>query len=191
MAGWRKNKETEITMSPEDLNTKHFLEVLHQRTAGNTEVQVSMYEVGAALGLAKIEAGALAEELMVAGLVELRTLAGGISITHEGMVSLGISPPAAPSVNSGRQFSKGPNASTADCELLNHLLGDIRASLSGLKTEYQQLEEIIIDIKTIEVQLLSPSPKIAVFRELLRSLHASFTTLGNASMAANLEPLIR
>lgn len=179
-------------MNPEDLNTKHFLEILHQSTAGNTEIQVSMHEVGAAMGLTKIEAGALAEELMVAGLVELRTLAGGISITREGLETLGISPPAAPpSVNSGRQFSKGPNASTADCELLNNLLSTIRASLSGIKTEYRQLEEIIIDIKTIEVQLLSPSPKIAVFREVLRSLHASFLALGNATMAANLEPLIR
>ena len=178
-------------MNPENLNTKHFLEVLHQRTAGSTEAQVSMYEVGATMGLAKIEAGALAEELMVAGLVELRTLAGGISITREGMGILGVSPPATPPANGDRQFSKGPNASTADCELLTHLLDDIKASLSGLQAKYQQLEEIVIDIKTIEVQLLSPKPKIAIFRELLRSLHGSFSTLGKAAMAARLESLIR
>ncbi|MDK9705716.1 MAG: hypothetical protein OEL83_01590 [Desulforhopalus sp.] len=178
-------------MGLENHNTKLFLEFLHQMTSGNTETQVSMYEVGTAMGLAKVEAGALAEELMVAGLVELRTLAGGISITHEGMETLGVSQPAAYSANIGQQLSKDSIASTTDCQLLKHLLDDIKANLYEMKPEYQQLEEIIIDIKTIEVQLLSPRPKNAVFRELLRSLHASFVTLGNAAMAANLETLSR
>jgi aspartate racemase len=49
-----------------------------------------MYEVGRSLGLGKVEAGALAEELMVAGLVELKTLAGAITITADGLRYLGL-----------------------------------------------------------------------------------------------------
>jgi hypothetical protein len=178
-------------MNLDELNSKSFLEELHRQTKGNMESQVSMYEVGASIGLAKGEAGSLAEGLMVAGLVELRTLSGGISITCEGLTALGISPvPVITSSDSEQRFSNGPVADKTDCELLCRLVDTIKSNLSGLKMEYQQLEEIIIDLKTIEVQLLSPSPKIAVFRELLRSLHHSFQKIGYQVMTAKLAPLL-
>ncbi len=82
-------------MDSEDLKSKDYLEELYRQTGGDVEVQVSMYDVGAAIGLDKTEAGSLAEQLMVQGQTELRTLAGGISITPEGLAVLGISTPVA------------------------------------------------------------------------------------------------
>jgi hypothetical protein len=178
-------------MNLDDLNKKSFLEELHRQTKGVIASQVSMYEVGAAIGLAKGEAGSLAEGLMVEGLVELRTLSGGISITREGLAALGISAPATSSSDNEQRFSDGPVAGKADREILCHLVDGMKSNLAGLKMEYQQLEEIIIDLKTIEVYLLSPSPKVAVFRELLRSLDNAFQAIGNKAMTAKIAPLLR
>ncbi len=177
-------------MNLEEQNTKYFLEELQRRIIGDMQSQVSMYEVGAAIGLAKSEAGSLAEKLMVAGLVELRTLSGGISITREGLASLGISAPAAPTSDGVQRLSDGPTANKTDREILGHLMDVMKSCLSGVKTEYRQLEEIIIDLKTLEVQLLSPSPKVAVIRELLRSLHNAFQVIDNRSVPAKLAPHI-
>lgn len=177
-------------MSLEDLNVKNFLEELHRQTKGDLQSQSSMYEVGASIGLAKGEAGSLAETLMVEGLVELRTLSGGISITREGLSSLGISA-ACPSANTDQRFSNDLIANKDDLAILCRLIDTMKTSLSGLKMEYNQLEEIIIDLKTIEVQLISPAPKVAVFRELLRSLHSSFQVIDNKTVTSQLAPLIR
>ncbi|MBU1568243.1 MAG: hypothetical protein KJ630_21800 [Proteobacteria bacterium] len=178
-------------MSLDDPSVRTFLEELHRRTIGDMQAQASMYEVGAAMGLGKSEAGTLAEELMVAGLVELRTLSGGISITLEGLSFLGIAAPTTTSADTNQKFSDGPAANKADREILCRLIDTMKTSLSGLKTEYKQLEEIIIDLKTIEVQLLSPFPKVAILRELLRSLHSSFQAIGNKALTALLAPHIR
>jgi hypothetical protein len=150
-----------------------------------------MYEIGAAIGLAKNEAGSRAEELMVAGLVELRTLAGGISITPEGLASLGITAPSPPSPDQNLRFSTGPVFNAADRRLLDGLVEEIKGCLSGEKIAYVLLEGIILDLKTIEVHLLSPSPKVAVVRELLRSLHDSFQATDRKAITAKLAELIR
>lgn len=177
-------------MSYKEESIKYFLEELNRQSMGDLQCQVSMYEVGASIGLTKGEAGSLAEELMVAGLVELRTLSGGISITREGLTTLGISPPPTINTDATQGFSAGPTANKADCQLLDRLVDTVKSSISGVKMEYQHLEEIVIDLKTIEVQMLSPSPKIAVFRELLRSLHSVFQALDNKALADKCKALI-
>ena len=178
-------------MSLDELSIKNFLEELHRQTKGDLQSQVSMYEVGALMSLAKSEAGSLAEELMVAGLVELRTLSGGISITREGLSSLGITTPTAPAEGMNQKFSNGPAANKADREILYRLIDTMKTCLSEVKMEYTRLEEIIIDLKTLEVQLLSPAPKVAVCRELLRSLHASFQVIDNKTVTSQLAHLTR
>lgn len=169
---------------------KSLLMELYLKTKGDLQQTVSMYDLGASLGLAKAAAGAAAEELMVEGLVELRTLSGGISITAEGLAALGIAP-AAPLVSPGqeRRLSKGPVLDDGDRELLQQLLADLRACAGNGKT-IAQLEEMLIDIKTIEVQLLSPAAKSAIIREVLRSLHAALDKGGDNVMAGRLSTLI-
>ncbi len=178
-------------MHLDDLSNKSFLEELYRQTKGDLQSQASMYEVGASMGLAKGEAGSLAEELMVAGLVELRTLSGSVSITREGLSSLGIAAPAAPAEGVNQKFSDGPAANKADREILSRLIDTMKTCLSEMKMEYTRLEEIIIDLKTLEVQLMSPAPKVAVCRELLRSLHTSFQVIDNKTVTSQLAPLIK
>ncbi len=177
-------------MNLDDVTSKSFLTELHQQTKGDMHALVSMYEVGAAIGLAKGEAGARAEELMVAGLVELRTLAGGISITPEGLAVLGIAVPNSPAANQDLRLSSGPVLNAADRRRLEDLVEEIKQGLPGTKLASALLEGVIFDLKTIEVHQLSPRPKVAVVRELLRSLLESFQAGDSKTIVTKLTALI-
>lgn len=177
-------------MDIDDLNIKGYLEELYRQTGGDTEVQVSMYDLGAAIGLEKAEAGSLAEQLMVHGQVELRTLAGGISITPEGLAVLGITVPTPHSAENALHLGDGPVADETDRRTVHLLSEEIKNEISGLSLEYDLLEEIVMDLKTIEVHMLSPRPKIAVLREIFRSLQNTFETAKIGKTAAQLRTII-
>ena len=65
-------------------NSTHFLTALHQKAGGDTGFVVSMYEIGEAIGMDRDLAQKTAESLMGEGLVEIKTLSGGIGITESG-----------------------------------------------------------------------------------------------------------
>jgi hypothetical protein len=159
-------------MTSDELTKRNFLDIVYRQTDGDPSAQVSMYEAGAALGLEKSGAGLLAEGLMVEGLVELRTLSGGISITNEGMACLGYSARGS-SVTAEPQLGTGELLTQEDRDLLAKLNAEIQAAVSSRQLDYALVEELVIDLKTIEVQLLSPRAKTMIIREVLRSLQTS------------------
>jgi hypothetical protein len=177
-------------MDIDDFKIKGFLEELFRQTGRDTEARVSMYDVGAAIGLDKAEAGSLAEQLMVRGQAELRTLAGGISITPEGLAILGISVATPQSAKSSLRLSDGPIADDADRRTVQLLMEEIKNEIPSLNLEYELLEEIVVDLKTIEVHMLSPSPKISVLREIFRSLQNALATTAAGKAAAQLKTMI-
>lgn len=177
-------------MDIDDLKIKGFLEELYRQTGRDTETRVSMYDVGAAIGLDRAEAGSLAEQLMVQGQAELRTLAGGISITPEGLAILGISVATPQSAKSSLRLSDGPIADDADRRTVQLLMEEIKNEIPSLNLEYELLEEIVVDLKTIEVHMLSPSPKISVLREIFRSLQNALATTAAGKAAAQLKSMI-
>ena len=159
-------------MTSDELTKRNFLDIVYRQTDGDPSAQVSMYEAGAALGLEKSGAGLLAEGLMVEGLVELRTLSGGISITNEGMACLGYSARGS-SVTAEPQLGTGELLTQEDRDLLAKLNAEIQAAVSSRQLDYALVEELVIDLKTIEVQLLSPRAKTMIIREVLRSLQTA------------------
>ena len=177
-------------MDIEDLNLKGYLEELYRQTGGDTEVQISMYELGGAIGYNKAEAGSLAEQLMVQGQVELRTLSGGISITPDGLATLGIATPPSQAAQSAQKLSHGPVVDDTDRQLVRLLVDNVKSKISGLDLGYDLLEELVLDLKTIEVHMLSPKPKTAVLRELFRSLHNALDTAKAENIGAQLRAII-
>jgi hypothetical protein len=173
-------------MNKDDITISGYLDELYRVSGGDTEARVSMHEIGISIGLDHTEAGKIAENLMVQGLVELKTLAGGIAITDEGLAFLGLSP-ASPAKQAGESLhlSDGPEASPADHEVIEKLLTQLKKTVAAAEFDYQLLEELVIDIKTLEIQLLSPRAKITIIREILRSLHSSLTKTDQSS-----DPLI-
>ena len=179
-----------MTTSDGGQTARALLMELYQNTRGDMQQTVSMYDLGATMGLSKAEAGAAGEELMMAGWAELRTLSGGIAITVEGMTALGIAA-TAPVAASGeqRRLGPGPLLDSDDRCLLETSLAEIRASLCPGQS-VGKVEELIIDIKTLEVQLLSPAAKTAIVREILRSLAEALASGGDAGAASRLQRIV-
>jgi hypothetical protein len=160
-----------------DPDVNRYMIELHSATQGDTGVQVSMYEVGSSMGMDKGEAGALAESLIVEGWVELVSLSGAISLTPQGLEVLEVSGSVQGATVVPLQLGSGPVLEKSGSEAVETILSEIKSLFEKKNIPYDSLEEIIIDIKTIELQLLSPRPKLEVVRELLRSLMDVFITL--------------
>jgi hypothetical protein len=168
---------------------QRYLFELYQMTAGDVGAQVSMFEVGAAVGLEKTEAGKLAEELIGDGLAEVKTLSGGIGITAEG-IQRAQAGGAGQSAAAEFSLGGGPVLEQEAAAVLSSILADVKARLSKTGATYDRLEEMVMDLKTMDVQLLSPRPKTAIVRETLRSLHSVFSTIGDSALSERLGKII-
>ncbi|MDT8380207.1 MAG: hypothetical protein RQ739_15085 [Desulfotignum sp.] len=147
-----------------------YLNQLCTLTQGDPGTQVSMYDIGAALGLDKSAAGTLAESLFIQDLAELKTLSGGIAITVNGLKALGKSSPSSP-LNQVLSLGRNPVLNSEKKELATGLLAEIKKVLENENKSYEWMEEVVMDIKSMEVQLLSPKPKTGIVREIFNSLH--------------------
>lgn len=171
------------TITPE---ANAFLFQLYSMAKGDPLVQVSMYEVGEILGLEKGDAGSLAEALFIEGHAELKTLSGGIGITRQGLKALDMKIDYRG--DEGLQLGGGPVMEDQGKDSLEKILEEIKAFMGGVKTPYGQLEAMVMDIKTIETQMMSPQPKTEIIREILRSIAASLS--GDGDLKGKLDALI-
>lgn len=169
--------------------TRTFLAELIRRTQGNPDATISMYDVGAALGLEKPQAGKLAEEVLAEGWAEIKTLSGAIGVTAEGMIAAGATEGVAPN-GEGICLGNGPLVLYDDCAGVEQVLGWIKETLNDLTLPYEALEEIVMDLKTAQVQLLSPRPKTAIVKEVLRSLQDGLHRAGATDTAARVQQFI-
>jgi hypothetical protein len=167
-------------MTSDELRVKTYLETVYDRCDRDMEQQVSMYAAGEAIGLEKNEAGALAEELMVEGLLELKTLAGNVSLTSEGLAFLGIAAQQGPDRTGVARLGSDAVVNEADLQLLEQLVEGIKKVTCARPMEFALLETVVFDLKTLEVQLLSPRPKTAIIREVLADIR---DTLADAQLA--------
>ncbi len=166
-----------------------FLYELYTMTQGDTSARVSMYDIGAALGLEKTAAGSMAESLFIQGYAELKTLSGSISITVEGLGALDIDLPEGTG-GSGLNLGKGQVIEASGHEIVNRLLSDVKKEMAQGKKAYPQMEEVVMDIKTIEVQMLSPKPKTSIIKEIFRSLHQNLKQSSSPALTEKLHTII-
>lgn len=175
-----------------DLDTaeaKSFLLELYNMTSGDTSTQASMFDVGAALGLEKAEASAMAEELIVQGLADIVTLSGGIGITAQGLEVLQLEGVSV--AGQAVPLSTAPVVDADGRQAIEQMVTAIRTSVSQHgAASFEDLEEVVIDLKTIETQLLSPAAKTAVLREILRSLRSALARMGIKECTAQLDAMI-
>lgn len=167
--------------------TERYLVALFEGTQGDTTPQISMYEVGSAIGLEKTEAGKVAEELISQGLAEIRTLSGGIGITADGVAAAraaGAGGDVAPAIQA---LGPGPVLTQTDRQTVAAALDAVRKEIAALSQPFEKLETLVLDIKTADVQLLSPQPKTAVIREVLRALQNELETMGRGELAGRLK----
>jgi hypothetical protein len=173
------------TMDPQ---AEKYLDELFKLSKGKVDRQVSMFDIGTVMGLEKDAARKIAEDLIAEGLAEIKTLSGGIGITLQGIEtaqSLG-------GVSSGTGLTLGtaPVLEQQGRRSVDSMLTAVKNHLAKTPTGYDRLEEMVIDIKTIEVQLLSPRPKTAIIRSVLNSLREGLRAQGASSLAVDLDQMI-
>jgi len=176
-------------MSLKDSSRQVFLQELYKRAGGDFKVQISMYDIGADLGIGKDEVAALGQDLFIEGLAEMITLSGGMGITQKGLEALGIN--ITPE-NETQYFrlGNGPVLDVQGKKVVNELLNKIRAGLDGKTFPFDLMEEIVIDLKTIEVQMLSPNPKTLIVREILKFINQNIKGLAPNDLILELQTII-
>jgi len=165
-----------------------YLDELFRQTEGKVDAQVSMFDIGAAMGLEKEAARRVAEDLIAEGLVEIKTLSGGIGITDQG-IDLAQNRSGAV-VGASLSLGNSPVLEEQGRLALDAVLNSIKNHLARNPTAFSRLEEMVIDIKTIDVQLLSPHPKTEIIRAVLHSLADGLTAAGVSALADDLEKLV-
>jgi len=163
-----------------------FLQELYRTSGGEVEVQVSMYQLGDSLGLSKSEVSALSEDLIIDGYVELRSLSGAVSITEEGLAALGIASQNDLSATLPR-LSGEDILTVEDRQLLAEIISRIQQCTFGASTTLAQLEDLLIDLKTLELQLQAVQPASAISMAVLASMTDRLTALQGSDAASSLQ----
>jgi len=176
-------------MSLKDSSRQVFLQELYKRAGGDFKVQISMYDIGADLGIGKDEVAALGQDLFIEGLAEMITLSGGMGITQKGLDALGIN--ITPK-NHAHHFRLGSCAVLDDQgkKAIHELLNKIRAGLDSKALPFDFMEELVVDLKTIEVQMLSPNPKTRIIREVFYFIDQNLKGLAPQDLKLELQMII-
>ena len=175
-------------MSMEDATAKAFLLELYRRTGGDPGAKQSMHDVGAAVGLDKTQAGKTAEALIGLGWAEIKTLSGGIGITAEGVQAA--QQEGGAQAGATLKLGAGPWIEEQDRRALDLILAEIKQCIAQTPTDYARLEEMVIDLKTAEVHLLSPRPRNSVIKAVLRGLQTTLGQSGARDLAARIERMV-
>ena len=170
---------------------QQFLIQLFEQTSGDSSAQVSMYDVGEALGLDRDASSRVAETLIGLQLAEIRTLSGGIGISTEGANEVkrltgGVSPAA----GSPGKLTEQPIMDPASCQGVEQAAGELKSQAGNLGLDYDGLSELMADLKPIDAQLGSSRPKTVIIRECLRSIKEVLEGVGNSESLAKIRTLL-
>jgi hypothetical protein len=171
-------------MDQKDIDEKctQFLTELYDQTKGDSQIQISMYDIGTAMGLGKNISKQLAEELIGLGMVEIRTLSGGISITESGVGQV-------QNLRGDEMFPDAGVPILGDDPILEDkvrqgveaIIADLKKEVGNLCLEFDLLSELVADLKTIDIQLTSSRPKTAIVRECFCSIKTVLEKAGTGN----------
>ena len=152
-------------------NERNFLIKLYELTQENSSSQVSMYDLGEAIGLDRDNALKTAEVLFGFGLAEIKTLAGGIGITEAGLSEV-MKNDADKKMAGAAGFRLGDAQIIDDAgqKSVEQVVSGIKSKAGSLGLDFDTLEELLADLKTTDVQLTSSRPKTKIIRECFLSI---------------------
>jgi hypothetical protein len=152
---------------------RQYLQQLYDYTKGDGSVQASMYEIGEAVGLDRDASSQVAQTLIGLNYVEIKTLSGGVGISHEGIAAIeGAGGAAAATAEVSRGLSNKKILSPTDLEAIDQVCGFLKKEAGALGLEFDDLTELIADLRTIDAQLVSSRPKTEIVRACFRSIAA-------------------
>ena len=162
---------------------RKFLFQLYQQTDGDQARQAHTAAIGAAIGVNKDESRKISEDLIGQGLVTVKTLSGGIGITSDGRAEVETLDTVGTS--SRPVLGNVGVINTEGRQAVERILTDLKKAIEPLRLTYDVMEVLVIDLKTIEVQLLSPRPKTEIVKACVVSILAGLKGI-KATNAMNL-----
>lgn len=173
-------------LSDLDTAAQALFQELIRRAEGNPAVQVSMYTVGETIGLDREASSRAAEDLIARGLVEIRTLSGGIGLSEEGTELLKETDGA----RASRRLGTASPLSPTQTELVEHTLIRLKGELGGRDLPFETIAEMLADIRSIDAQLASPRAKTPIIRACFSSLRDAAGQSGQTDWQRMLEALM-
>ena len=175
-----------------DQSEKDFLLELYRQSKGDTAFQVSMFEIGEALGLEKETSSKVGEDLIGWEMVEIRTLSGSIGISDEGAreieaAGLGGDTGDSTTVSLGRE----PVIESAVAEAVQEAANAIKEEAGGIGLSFDMLAELMADLKSIDAQMESSRPKTAIVRECFVSLKEILESTDQSNSLATVKTLLK
>ena len=125
-----------------------------------------MYTMGETIGLDREASERAAEDLIARGLVEIRTLSGGIGLSEEGAGLLAETDAG----HAADRLGTASPLSPPQYEVVERTLTRLKTDLGERGLPFETLSEMIADIRSIEAQLASPKAKTTVIRACFSSL---------------------
>ncbi|MBF0119696.1 MAG: hypothetical protein HQK79_12730 [Desulfobacterales bacterium] len=149
---------------------QNFLIELYKRTKGNTSLKMSMFDIGDDLGLEKSYTSRVAETLIGNGLIDIRTLSGGIGLTSEGLNFINEKTGMSNDTQSCIKLCDEPVLIEVQIQAVKKVIDDLNQQAGSLGLNYSSLIELTADIKTADSQLTSSKPKTDIIRACLISI---------------------
>lgn len=170
---------------------REFLQRLYDLSNGDTSVQISMYEVGEALGLDRDASSHVAQTLIGLNLVEIKTLSGGIGIGADGISEIENADGAEGSSAAGTHML-GDSAvlSPTDVDAVTAVSDFLKSQAGSLGLTYGSLAELTADLRTIDAQLASSRPKTDIVRACFKSIEGLMDRAGHREALNRLRALI-
>ena len=168
-----------------------FLQELYHRCGGDPAGTFSMFEIGQSLGLEREKAGVVGEELIGWGLVEVRSLSGGVAIAQSGIERARQLSGESTNPDDRRiRLGADPVLDEAGRNAVDRLVSRLKSEVDDIGLGFDRLSEIMADLKSIEAQLSSPRPKTALVKEGCRSMIEVLNAAGAAQQSRALKDLL-
>lgn len=171
-----------------DEKSRAFLNLLAQRSDEDSHHQASMYDIGSDMGLDRDESQQLAEMLMAESFVEIINLSGAIGITRSGLDAL--DEPTGGDEPSRKALCTGAIMDESSIKLVEMTTSDIKGRCGNIGLSFDNLTEMIADLKTIDAQLFSPQPKTVIIREALSAIRGILERAGERECSAKIGALL-
>ncbi len=170
---------------------RSFLEHLYERTRDDPATRVSMYDIGREAGLDKNASKQVSEELIAHGFVEIRTLAGGIGITTEGIDEVTTSGAGAGGFDPGAvTLGDQPVLDENARQAVDALIAGLKPRIGNLGLAFDPLGELLADFRTVDAQLMSPHPKTAIIKACFNSILNTLKRAGEQESVAGIQRLL-
>ena len=171
-----------------DEKTRAYLKRLVERTDGDSNRQVSMYDIGTEMDLDRNESRQIAERLMAEAFVEIRSLSGAIGITRLGL-------DAADELVRDATVSRETLCSAAimdetSVKLVEKTTSEIKSRCGNIGLEFDAVTEVIADLKSIDAQLFSPKPRTVIVREALSAIREILESAGERECSVKIGELL-